>query len=348
MREKRVVTIIDVAEKAGVSISTASRALTGHSDVSSATRKKVLKISEELNYRPSMLAQSLVLGKTSTIGLLVSDISNPFYPALAKSIENASNSYGYIVFLCNTHDNPERSQKYLDRLLAQGVDGIIHASVGEDEAFLERALNAGVPVVVTNRRPRLIKDIDVVVSNNVLGAEAIVTHLLSLGHKVIGHLTGPSYASLSEDRLAGYRQALEKWNVPYNPDIVLPVEFTREGGAEGIIKLLQKDPRPTAVFAINDVVALGALEALHDLGINVPQGLSVVGFDDIEPSKSHIAQLSTVAQNLQKMGQIAVSRLLDAITNPETHQPETILLETQLQVRNTSAKPPTSIFGMVP
>lgn len=338
-RRGRSVTILDVAEKAGVSVSTASRALTGHPDVSAQTRKRVLSASRELEYRPSMLAQSLVLGKTSTIGLLVSDIANPFYPALARSIEDAASDFGYIVVLCNTHDDPARSLKYLDRLVAQGVDGIIHASVGEDEGHLSLAIQAGVPVVVLNRRPRLLHNVDVVVSANQKGAEAVVTHLLELGHRTIGHIAGPEYASLSEDRLEGYRRALEKWELPFDSTLVVRSKFTREAGAEAVKELLQREPRPTAIFAVNDVVALGVMDALHEMGIEIPQQISLVGFDDNEIARSPSVQLTTVRQNLHEMGRLGVVQLLDAMSNPETHQPQQIILEAEVILRNTSAQP---------
>jgi LacI family transcriptional regulator len=336
MKAKRAITIIHVAEKAGVSVSTASRALTGHPDVNPETRNKVFEASSTLGYRPSLLAQGLVSGKTATIGLLVSDISNPFYPALTRSIESAANSYGYIVVLCNTQDDPERSRKYIDRLIAQGVDGIIHASLGEDEELLCLPRDAGVPVVITNRRPRLLKDMDMVISNNRKGAEAIVSHLLSLGHRHIGHLAGPEYASVSNERIVGYRQALKKGHVSYDPYLVLRGPFTQEYGFNGVKELLTRVPQPTAIFAVNDVVALGALDALFELGIEVPRQMSLVGFDDIEFARLHFIQLTTVRQNLISMGRLAVDQIVDAISNPNDHENKTILLEAKLMIRNTS------------
>ncbi len=341
MRPKRGrgVTILDVADRAEVSVSTASRALTGHPDVSAQTRKKVLKASQDLGYRPSILAQSLVLGKTSTIGLLVSDIANPFYPALARSIEDAASEFGYIVVLCNTHDDPARSLKYLDRLIAQGADGIIHASVGEDEGHLSLAVQAGVPVVVLNRRPRLLREVDVVTSANQEGAEAVVTHLLELGHRLIGHIAGPEYASLSDDRLEGYRRALEKWEVPYHPDLVVRGKFSREAGAQAAKALLQQEPHPTAIFAVNDVVAMGVMDALLEMEIEIPRQISLVGFDDNEMARSPAMQLTTVRQNLHEMGRLGVVQLVDAMSNPETHQPQEIILEANVILRNTTAQP---------
>jgi LacI family transcriptional regulator len=336
MKTKRSITIIQVAEKAGVSVSTASRALTGHPDVSPDTRSKVYAISNELGYRPSRLAQSMVSGRTATIGLLVSDISNPFYPALARIIETAASGFGYIIILCNTEDDPARSQKYLDRLIAQGVDGIIHASVGQDEQLLELPRDAGIPLVLINRRPHSLNDVDIVVSDNCKGAESIITHLLSLGHRCIGHLAGPEYASVSDERLQGYRQALDKWGVPYDQNMVLRGPFTQEYGSQGVKELMARTPRPTAIFAVNDVVALGALDALIELGIEIPRQVSLVGFDDIEFARLHSIQLTTVRQNLVSMGRMAVDQIVDAISNPNSHEKRTILLEAKLMIRNTS------------
>ncbi len=336
MKVKRSITIIQVAEKAGVSISTASRALTGHPDVSPDTRKKVYEISNELGYRPSLLAQSLVSGKTATLGLLVSDISNPFYPELTRTIETAASGFGYIVVLCNTQDDPERSRKYLERLIAQGVDGIIHASVGLDEELYSLPRDAEVPVVFTNRRPRTLKNVDMVISDNQKGAEAIVSHLLSLGHQHIAHLAGPEYASVSEERLLGYRQALKACRVPYDPNLVLRGPFTHDYGFTGVKELLRRTPQPTAIFAVNDVVAMGAFDALVELGIEIPRQVSLAGFDDIEYAHLHFIQLTTVRQNLVSMGRLAVEQIVDAIAHPSDHEKKTIFLDTPLMIRNTS------------
>jgi DNA-binding LacI/PurR family transcriptional regulator len=338
---RRFVTIVDVAEKAGVAVSTASRALREHPDVSPQTRKKVINASKELNYHPSRLAQSLVLGKTATIGLLVSDIDNPFYPALAKSIEKAASVQGYIVVLCNTEDDPDRTYQYLDRLISQGVDGIIHASIGRDEIHLRLVSEAGIPIVCINRQPRYLHDIDIIASNNLRGAEEIVTHLLSLGHTSIAHLAGPEYASLSRERLEGYRRALENKHIRPDLSHIIPCSFTRESGREGVKKLFQSNVHPSAIFAINDVVALGAMDALYEMGYKIPQDVSIVGFDDIEFARFPSIQLTTCSQNFQDMGQFAFERLSDAINNSENHKPETRLLETKMIIRKTSGPPPS-------
>jgi DNA-binding LacI/PurR family transcriptional regulator len=337
---KRFNTIVEVAEKAGVSVSTASRVLRGHPDVSSQTRKKVLNASKELNYHPSRLAQSLVLGKTATIGLLVSDIDNPFYPALAKSIEKAASAHEFIVVLCNTEDDPDRSYQYLERLISQGVDGIIHASIGKDESHLSLVIEAGIPIVCINRQPRYFHDIDIIASDNLKGAEEIVTHLLSLGHTSIAHLAGPEYASLSRERLEGYRKALEKRHIQFELSQVIPCAFTRESGREGVKELFKNNAHPGAIFAINDVVALGAMDELYEMGYKIPQDVSIVGFDDIEFARFPSIQLTTCSQNFQDMGHLAFERLLDAISNPENHKPETLLLDTKVIVRKTSGPPP--------
>ncbi len=340
MTPKRTVTIRDVAERANVAVSTASRALSGHPDVSEDARKRVMRASEELGYRPSLLAQSLVSGRTLTIGLLVSDISNPFYPELAKGVEDAASTLGYVVVLCNTEDEPARSLKYLERLIAQEADGIIHASVGLDEEHLALAQRAGIPLVFCNRRPRMLEGVDVVVADNERGAEELVTYLLSLGHRRIAYLAGPEFATVSDDRMAGYARALAKYGLPLDAQWVSRGPFTRESGGQRARELVARSPRPSAIFAVNDVVALGALDALLDLGVRVPQDISIVGFDNIELIHSHYIRLTSVAQNPYQMGRLATERLLDAMANPETHRPGTVVLETQLVIRRTSGPPP--------
>lgn len=338
IRKKRSPTIRDVASRASVSVSTASRALTQHPDVSLETREKVLQASKELGYRPSLLARSLISGKTQTIGLLVCDITNPFYPELAKAVEESAGAVGYTTILCNTEDKPAKTQKYLERLMSQGVDGIIHASVCQDEHHLEMATSAGVPVVIANRRPCSLENVDVVVADNLKGAESAVTHLLSLGHKSIAFLGGPTDISLCEDRYLGYRAALENWNVPYNPNLVSHGPFTFASGSHRALEVIRQTPRPTAIFTVNDIVALGAIDALLKIGLKIPRDMAVVGFDDIELARIHQIQLTSVAQNIREMGRLAMSLLIDAISEPEQHKPRTIVLETQLMIRRSSSQ----------
>jgi len=339
MSTQKRVTIKDVAARAGVSISTASRALRSHPDVNEETRERIIQISKDLGYRPSLLARSLLTGVTSTIGLLISDISNPFYPQLASVIETSLHAEGYTVVLCNTSDDPELSRLYMNRLVSQGVDGIIHASIGADEEYLTIALESGVPAVLVNRRPRFTQDVDCVITDNVKGGILAVSHLVDLGHKRIAHLAGPRDIIVSEQREQGYGLALEDANIAHDPSLVIRCDsFSFESGAQATEELMSMAEPPSAIFAVNDVVALGCLSSLLEMGYAVPDDVAVIGFDDIDIASLGFIQLSTVSQDIRTMGKIAVERLLNAIHDPERHRFMTTTLEPALIVRRSTMR----------
>lgn len=338
---RRRPTLKDVARLAGVSLSTASRALAEHPDVSETAKAKVQAMAQELGYRPSMLARGLVGGNTSTLGLLVSHITNPFYPQLAGAIEEFAHSRGYTVFLCNTLDDPGRTEEYLGRLLGQGVDGLIHASIGADESLLEPFMERSTPVVLVNRRSVGRLEVDMVVADNDGGTRQAVRHLLDLGHQDIAFIGGPEFASVSRERLAAFRDELQAAGLALAESLFRRAQFTRQSGYQMGRSLLEGRPRPTAIFAVNDVVAMGVLDAALKLGLRVPLELSLVGFDDIEPAGLGPLRLTTVASPIQQMGQLACERLLHAIAAGVHHQPQYMVLQTHLVVRDTTARAPT-------
>lgn len=333
-------TLRDVARRAGVSVSSASRVIADHPDISEATRAQVLTAIRELGYRPSLLARSLVSGQSFTLALLVSDITNPFYPQLARSIAEVAHKAGYVLTLFNTSDERERSKESIDRLIGLGVDGVIHASVGRDEDLLHLLFERSIPLVIVNRPPNHTHTTDVVTADNAGGARQAVRHLIGLAHQRIAFVAGPDFASNSEERLSGYRAELEESNLLYQADLVTRCDFTRQGGYAAARKLLELHPRPTAIFAVNDVVALGVMDVALELGLRLPADLSIIGFDDIEPSGLGPLRLTTISAPIAEMGQIAVDRLLQAIRDPDSHEPQETVLATQLIVRDTTGHPP--------
>ncbi len=331
----RTLTLREVAATAGVSLSTASRAIRNHPDVSEATRTRVEQVGKELGYYPSRLGRGLATGKSMTIGLMVADITNPFYPQLARGIEDAVTGAGYTIILCNTEDDPVRSTRHLERLLSHRVDGVIHASVGRDEASLRLATNAGIPLVIANRRPRTVEDVDIVVANNTAGARAATQYLLSKGRKKIAHLAGPEYASLSHERLEGYRQALAEAGIEPDDRLIPRGLFTYQSGYARTQHILSSAESVDAIFAVNDLVALGALDAIAQRGLHIPDDVALVGFDDTDFAAYHAIQLASVSQNIYEMGQTASRLLLDALSDPENHEHMEIVLETELVVRRS-------------
>lgn len=336
MRRRRGVrgpTIVDVAAEAGVSISTVSRVLRGGQDVSEATRQHVESVVRQLGYRPSSIARALVSGESRMLALLVSDLGNPFYPQLAKCVERAAGEAGYAVVICNTDDDDGTAIRYLERLTQQGLDGVIYASGCGDEDKLVSVLGDPRRIVFANRRPTG-DSWSYVVSDNQGGARLLTEHLLGLGHRHIGFVGGPDYATNAVDRAAGFHQALR--NEPDATALVSVGPFGKETGLRTVQHWLDSGFPLSAVIGVNDTVALGALEAILDRGLRVPEDIAVAGFDNVDLASSAILRLTTVAQDIVTMGQQAVAILLDQLGSVGEFQPTHIVLEPTLVPRHTS------------
>lgn len=321
-----------MARAAGVSISTVSRVLRGVPDVRPETRTSIQRVIAELGYRPSPIARALVSGRTRLLALLVGDIANPFYPQLAKSVEDEAKRYDYSIVICSTGDRPAETKRYLERLVNQGVDGIIHASVGRDEQVLLAELAEHRRVVFTNRRP-VAAEVSFVVSDNRDGAEQLTRHLLAQGHRRIGFVGGPDFATNATERLAGFEAAMA--SVADAEPLVVKGDFSTESGKAALQEWLAGDP-PTAVIAINDAVALGALEYLTERGIAVPGDIALAGFDGVQLAASPALSLTTVDQHIDKMARRAVRVLLRQLDDPSGGRPVREVLATQLVLRNST------------
>lgn len=305
---RRQVSIADVALSADVSASTVSRVVRNMGDVSPATRARVMETVDRLGYRPSPIAQALVSGRTRTFGLLVSDLSNPFYPELAKSIEQEAEKNGYALVICNTEDDATVTLQYLQRLLDQRIEGIIHASVASEESEIE-ALLRGTPLLYTNRRPRSPLS-SYVVGDNRSGAAALVRHLIDIGHTRIAFVHGPGDASNADERLSGLLDTASVFAHVEEPIVVPGSGFDRESGARAARALLSAPRPPTAVVGVNDTVALGVLETVIELGLRVPDDVAVAGFDDIALASSSLVNLTSVTPHTSEIGRRTVRVLL--------------------------------------
>jgi LacI family transcriptional regulator len=334
-RRERMPTIGDVADAAGVSISTVSRVVRQHADVKQETREKILGVIETLGYRPSPVARALVAGRSRTVGLLVSDIANPFYPELAKAIEHEARKFGYVLVICNTEDNVREAKRYVQRLLGQGIDGIIHASVGNDEDSVLSLVGSNTPVVFTNRRPRS-PSCHFVVADNRAGAIVLTQHLLEHGHRRIGFVGGPAYASNAQDRLDGFKTAMAK---RLDAEALIHLgEFSPQTGLEGVRRWIDEGRLPTAIIGVNDSVALGTLEGLLDAGRSVPGDVALAGFDDIEMASSRLVGLTTVAQHIDRMGHRAM-HILRRLLESRPPRPIQEIIQPTLVIRRTTGAP---------
>jgi len=328
-----------VAAQAGVSVSTVSRVLTDHPDVKEDTRQAVQTVIDSLGYRPSLLARGLILKRTNTLGLVVSDITNPFYPELAKGIEHAASERGWVVIVGDAERDGDRSDNHVDAMLERAVDGIVFASVTSHDQAVPRLVEVDYPVVLVNRR-HLGVATHHVVADNVLGGRMAVGHLAGLGHRRIGHLAGPSWAANAIDREAGYVQGLREARLEASEELISRGEFSAEGGAVAMRRLLALAEPPSAVFATNDLMALGALEAIKDYGLRWPDDVAVVGFDDISLARSRLIELSTISHRIYEMGTRAVEILLQQVLDGPIDPPIQEMLKPELVVRGTCGGAP--------
>lgn len=340
--EERSVTIQDVATRAGVSISTVSRVITGSVAVEPATAKRVRAAIDALDYRPNLLARSFRRRITHTIGLLVPDNSNPFFAEMARGIEDAGFAEGYSVILCNSDLSPHKQEAYIDVLLAKRVDGLILASTGliptvDEHDAVERILAAEVPCVVVDRDLGETP-IDQVLVDNLEGGALVGEHLTALGHRHFACIVGPNDLTPSAGRIAGFRHALANAGLQIAPDALVRGNGRADGGAAAANELLARGVPFSAVFAFNDQMATGAQAAFQRAGLRVPEDVSVVGFDDIPLASATFPALTTVAQPIAEMSAVGVRLLLQRIAQRDAPF-QRIGLTTRLVVRESSGPP---------
>jgi len=329
-----MVTIREVAESAGVSYATVSHVINNTRLVSPETRERVLTAMDALNYRPNALARSLRQGKTNTLGLVLPDSANPFFAEISRSIEDEAFKKGYSVFLCNTERDTQRELFYVDVLANRQVDGIIFVAAGDQPDSLDFLLHRNMPVVMIDRNLSNV-EVDAVLTDNQLGGFLATRHLLELGHKRIACIAGPSSITPSAERIIGYRRALEEAGISYDEKLVLPGDYHAQSGLEITNSILSMNPRPTAIFALNDLMALGALRAAAEAGCSVPEDVAVVGYDDLEIAHFSNPPLTTIAQPKKEIGVQAVHLLVDRMAQKD-RPPSRLILPPELIVRRST------------
>jgi LacI family transcriptional regulator len=272
-------TIRDVAKLAGVSTATVSHVLNNSRAVRPETRQQVLEAIKRLNYRPSAIARSLTMNVTRSIGVLVADITNPFFAAIVRGLENRLETYGYQLIVCNTDEQPEREARYLDLLLARRVDGMIIAPTGAEQPLLHDFVAHNIPLVFIDRKPPDPLG-PVIAVDNVASGYAATDHLLRLGHRYIAILVRSPMLSTVLGRLEGYRQAFRDHHVPVNESLICISDYALEAAHEAAQRLLATHPWLTAIIATNHTLTLGVLEALQEQYLRYPDDISLVVFDD--------------------------------------------------------------------
>ncbi len=330
MNSKRV-TIQDVAEAAGVSRQTVSRAINDRGEISPETRAQILRIAEEMNYRPSSIARGLATQRTGTLGLVVPDVANPFFAEVARGAEHEAYAAGYNVFLCNTDEDPRREIAVLRSLEEKRVDGVMLCSSRLDDDALHESLSRHASVVLVNRQLNGY-EFGCVLIDDEKGGQAITWHLLNTGHHAIGFLTGPPTSRSGQKRVDGYRVAMAAAGVVCNPGWIRPCLPTVEGGHKAAYALFSSHPEITALFCYNDLVAIGALQACHDLALIIPDNIAIVGFDDIPLAALVTPALTTCHVSRYEMGVRAMHMLLERIDGC-TAECQQVLLQPELVIR---------------
>lgn len=331
------ITIIDVANEAGVSYSTVSRVVNNKTYVNAETRQKVLQAMTRLGYQANLQARSLAGGRSNVIGLLVIDLTTQYMGEIIQGIDDVLAANQYELMLYTTHRRKTKESAYVNMMTRGLADGLLIVLPREPEAYLESLRQRDFPYVLIDQLGTDDADLSVVAANREGGYEA-TKHLINLGHRRIGIVTGWMDMISARQRLEGYEAALADYGIPYDPDLVYVGDFSQPGGFNGASYFLEMAAPPTAVFASNDILAMGVYDAARMYGLNIPGRLSVVGFDDIPLAAVSSPKLTTVRQPLQEMGRVATQLLLDLINAPE-EKPRSIVLPTELILRESTALP---------
>jgi DNA-binding LacI/PurR family transcriptional regulator len=334
--QRKVADIRSVAEKAGVSISTVSRFL-NHKVVSPQAEERIREAVKELAYIPNRIARSLKLRRTNTLGLAIPDITNTFFPEIVKGVEDAARTAGFAVVLTNTGEDQASEWECLNTLETLRCDGclLILAPDDQTDARKQRLAEYRLPVVYVDRSPSF--ESDQVVSDNVLGAEEAVRHLIGLGHKNIALLGTTLEVSTHRDRVQGYRKALKAAGLEPPAGYEIRVAPTLAEGHTGTLKLLDLQPRPSAIFVTSNKLTIAAMAAIHDRGLRCPADISVIGYDNYEWEESFRPRLTTVAQPSYLIGQRAAELLIARILGQKSGPPEQVVVPSNLVVRESCA-----------
>lgn len=312
---------------------TVSRVINGREGVDTDTQRRVEEAIEALDYVPNRIARGLISQKTQTIGLIVPDVVNPFFSPVVRGAETSARKAGYRVLLCNSEGDLRLEREYVQDLVSHRVDGLLLAPVSDSSKHcVFPLLRRNFPIVLLDRAlPDL--NCDLIVSDNAAGARKLVEHLISIGHREIAHLTDADDTSTGRERLRGYREALEAAGISYREDLVLRTTVDRIGGYRATQQVLAFDHLPTAIFTVNNMTVVGAMQALRERGMSVPEDMALVCFDDVE----HLAVLSpfltVIDQPAETFGSLGAQLLLERISGKAGPRSRRIVLQTDLVVR---------------
>jgi len=330
------ITLQDIAKKAGVTTTTISRALNNKPDVSPKTKDRILRIAKNLGYTPNLLAKSLRSQKSKTIGVVLADISNPFFAAVAKGIEDAAHKRSYSIILCNTDEEYEKEEEVLQVLVEKRVDGLLITPVQKEYKDILRIKERRIPLVLIARHFDTIET-NSVVSDDVLGGFLATEYLIKKGHKRILYISGPLHISSALERLKGYKRALKEYKIPLKEKLVRGYT-AKMGKAYTLMRRILKEKLDfTAIFTFSDFLALGVMKAIREEKLKIPDDVAVVGYDDIEFASVLEIPLTTVHMPKYRLGMEGTNMLIDEIEKKSTNrEPQRLTIKPELIVRKSA------------
>jgi LacI family transcriptional regulator len=339
--KKAVNDIRDLAKVLGLSITTVSRVLNGKSKmyrISAATQQRVVQAAKEYNYVPNKLARGLKLSKTDTLGLIIPDISNPFFADIAQSIEKEARSKGYSLILCDSREDHHVEKELVELLISHKVEGIIIAPIGTDYKHIIQTYNSGMPIVVVDRCfPEI--GLPFITSDNYQGGIDAVNYLISMGHRKIACIQGIPKSRPTVERVRGYNEAFRNNGIPMDDSLIVGDDYSTENGYKQTRILFSMEDPPTAIFALSNLIGLGVIKAIDEMGLKIPDNISLISFDEQPYSAFLGTPMTTIDQKKSEMGQLAVDILLKYITNQEYWKKIVhMTLKTNLIVRDSVKK----------
>jgi len=329
----KYITLKMVAEKAEVSVNTASRAINNRPDINLETKKRVLQIAKELGYIRNAAAVALRTKKTGTIGVVIADNRNPFYAEVLNGMEEAAREKNYHIILANTQRDYKKEEEAISLLLAKRVDGLLITPVQDRDDDIKNLIDANIPFVVVGRDFENI-EVDAIYNDEVKGGFLATEYLIKKGHKRIALIDGFLYKSPAKERLEGYKKALNKYRIPLDDSLISVGDINIEDGHERTKQMLEKNLGFTAIFAYNDMMAFGSMQAIKEKGLRIPEDIGLVGYDDIPFSSLISPALTTIRLKKQELGIESVKLLLSHI-NGNREKPKKIMLDVELQIRET-------------
>lgn len=329
----KYITLKMVAEKAEVSVNTASRAINNRPDINLETKKRVLRIAKELGYIRNAAAVALRTKKTGTIGVVIADNRNPFYAEVLNGMEEAAREKNYHIILANTQRDYKKEEEAINLLLAKRVDGLLITPVQDEDEDIKNLIDANIPFVVVGRDFENI-EVDAVYNDEVKGGFLATEYLIKKGHKRIALIDGFLYKSPAKSRLEGYKKALNKYRIPLDESLISVGDINIEDGYERTKQMLEKNLDFTAIFAYNDMMAFGSMQAIREKGLRIPEDIGLVGYDDILFCSLMNPALTTIRLKKQELGTESVKLLLSRI-NGNRKKAKKIMLDVDIIVRKT-------------